>query len=307
MRMKTYRRFALCAMLLAAMLWFLLSPGTVRNAVSDGLSLCAKSVIPALFPFLVVSSLLTALGFGEWLSRPLEGFMYPLFRVDGAGASALILGLLGGYPVGARTTAELYQNGTLSRAEAVRLLTFTNNSNPAFLISVLGVGVFGSVRIGAWLWLIHVLGALLAGILLCRGGSEESRKAVLRVRFHAPSFPTALIDSVRNGLTAILNVCAFVVLFYVLARPLATLPGLLSPALTGFVELFSAAPLLPDTGEGFVLAAGLSGWSGLSVLCQTMAVTEGSALPMGRYLLGKTVQGLLSAVLAAVLVPHLFV
>ncbi|MFR0770562.1 MAG: hypothetical protein ACLSHO_14075 [Dysosmobacter sp.] len=72
---------------------------------------------------------------------------------------------MGGYPIGARTAAELYASGDLTRQEAERLLTFCNNSNPVFLISVLGVGVFGSVRAGLWLWLIHVCAALLTGLL----------------------------------------------------------------------------------------------------------------------------------------------
>ena len=304
MRVKKWNRLLLCVLLFAVMLWFLLSPDMVRTAVSGALALCAKNVIPSLFPFLVVSSLLTALGFGDWLSAPLEGFMSPLFHISGAGATSLILGLLGGYPVGARTTAELYQNGTLRRDEAVRLLAFTNNSNPAFLISALGIGVFRSARAGTWLWLIHVLSALLTGILLCRGKPENRRQGVRPVTRREASFSTALVTSVRGALTAILNVCAFVVLFYVLVQPLAALPGLLAPGLTGGLELFSAMPMLPSTRAGFILAAGLAGWGGLSVLCQTAAVLEDSGLPIGRCAVGKAMQGLLSAALAAALAPY---
>lgn len=304
MRVKKWNRLLLCVLLFAVMLWFLLCPDLVRSAVSGALALCAKNVIPSLFPFFVVSSLLTAMGFGDWLSAPLEGFMSPLFHVSGAGAAPLILGLLGGYPVGARTTAELYQNGALRRDEAVRLLAFTNNSNPAFLISALGVGVFGSVRAGTWLWLIHVLSALLTGVLLCRGRPEKGRQAVRPVTHSDPSFSAALVSSVRGALTAILNVCAFVVLFYVLARPLKALPGFLAPGLTGGLELFSATPMLPATRAGFILAAGLAGWGGLSVLCQTAAVLEDSGLPAARCAVGKAMQGLLSAALAAALAPY---
>jgi len=306
MRVKKWKRLLLCVLLFAVLLCFLLFPDTVRAAVSGALALCAENVIPSLFPFLVVSSALTALGFGQWLSAPMEGLMYPLFHVGGAGASPLILGLLGGYPVGPRTTAELYADGTLSRDEAVRLLAFTNNSNPAFLISALGIGVFGSARTGTWLWLIHVLSALLTGILLCRSKPPKVRKAPRPVSRREPSFSSVLVSSVRSALTAILNVCAFVVLFYVLVRPLTALPGLAAPALTGVAELFSATPLLPSTRTGFILAAGLSGWGGLSVLCQTAAVLEDSGLPVGRCAAGKAVQGLLSAALAAALAPRLF-
>ena len=91
----------------------------------------------------------------------MAGLTAPLFRLPGCAGSALLLGLVGGYPIGARTAAELYTSGALTRQEAERLLTFCNNSNPVFLVSVLGSGVFGSVRTGLWLWLIHVCSALL--------------------------------------------------------------------------------------------------------------------------------------------------
>ena len=65
-------------------------------------------MVPALFPFLAVSSLLVSLGFGEWVSPHLAGVMGPLFRLPGQASSALLLGLVGGYPIGAKTAADLY-------------------------------------------------------------------------------------------------------------------------------------------------------------------------------------------------------
>ena len=162
--MKTRWRMIASLLLCGVLVWFLADAGQVRQDVSAALALCARSVIPALFPFLVVSTLLLRLGFGELAAPWLAGLIEPLFRVDGVGSSALLLGLVGGYPIGPRTTAELYRQGALRRDEAERLLAFSNNSNPVFLISVLGLGVFGSVRVGIWLWLIHLLSALLTGL-----------------------------------------------------------------------------------------------------------------------------------------------
>ena len=112
---------------------------------------------------------------------------------------------------------------------------------------------------------------------------------------------TALVEAVRGGAAGMLSVCAFVIFFYVLAAPLAAMGGRLGPLLVGLTELFSLTPLLAADGFGFVLAAGCAGWGGLSVLCQTAAVLEGSSLRMRNCLLGKVLQGLLSAVLALAL------
>lgn len=300
--MKTRWRLPGCLALGALLLWLLADAIAVRSAVEQALELCAQSVIPALFPFLVVTSALLSLGLGELAAPWLAGLMEPLFRVPGAGSAALVLGLVGGYPIGAATAGRLYQEGAVSRQEGERLLTFCNNSNPVFLISVLGVGVFGSVRTGIWLWLIHVLSALLTGLAFRGHGKTAGRRPLTRpAAFRAVSLPMALVEAVESSLRGMLSVCAFVTFFYVLARPLAALGGRTGAALVGLVELFSLTPLLTADTWGFILAAGMAGWGGLSVLCQTAAVLEGSGLSARYCLRGKAVQGLLSAVLAAVL------
>lgn len=275
----------------------------VRQSVSEALSLCAKTVIPSQFLFLAATSLLVSLGVGEVLAPRLEGLMWPLFRVDGAGAAALILGLVGGYPIGARTTAELYREGLLRKGEAERLLAFCNTANPAFLISVLGAGVFGSVRVGVWLWLIHVLSALLTGLLF-RGGAERRSASRRRITARAVSFSTAAVQSVRRALESILSICAFVVVFYVLARPLRGLTGLAGAAAVGALELFSVIPLLPAGRAGFVLASVLAGWGGVSVLFQTLAVLADSELSTRNCLAGKAVQAAVSGALALLAVSY---
>ena len=300
--MKNQPRRDLCLILCGVLIWFLADAARVRQAASEALILCGRTVIPALFPFMAVSGLLVSLGFGEWLSPHLSGLMTPLFRLPGCASSALLLGLVGGYPIGARTAAELYVAGQLTRDEAERLLAFCNNSNPVFLISVLGAGVFGDVRRGIWLWLIHVLSALLTGLLFRSGGIGQRRCVTRKIPFQAVSLPSAVVTAVGRALSGMLSVCAFVVLFYVLASPLRELGGWLGALLVGTVELFSLTPLLPPTSAGFLLAAFCTGWGGLSVLCQTAAVLDGTDLSLRTALLGKLLQGAFSALLASAII-----
>ena len=163
----------------AALLFF---PDVSATAAREGVALCLQTVLPSLFPFFVLSSLLVQSDVPRLLSRAMAGVMYPLFGVSGAGASALILGLLGGYPVGARTVAELYGRGEIGREEAEQLLAFCNNSGPGFFLGVCGTAVFGSARAGAYLYLIHVGAALVTGVLLRRDLGLPRRKAVSRQR-----------------------------------------------------------------------------------------------------------------------------
>ena len=270
---------------------------TAAQAVRDGIQLCLTSVIPALFPFFAVSSLLVALGAAEAAGRALARPFGRLFRCGGAGCAALLLGLVGGYPVGARTAAELVRRGELSPAEGARLLTFCNNAGPAFAIGVAGVSVFGSARTGAWLYLLHCAAALLTGLLFCR------RPLPVTAMPKRPVPPRAgltgqFLRAVEGAVSAMARVCGFVVFFLVLLRVMGRVTGLSHPVLSGAVVLTQGILALPHTRRGFVWAAGLLGWGGLSVHGQSAAVLSGTDLPMGPYLAAKAAHAAVSVLLA---------
>jgi len=303
--MNTRRQMDSCLIVCGLLIWFLADASHIRTAATDALALCATSVIPALFPFLVMSTLLVSLGFGKWIAPYFSGLMTPLFRLPGASSSALILGLVGGYPIGARTAADLYKAGLLTAEEAERLLTFCNNSNPVFLISVLGVGVFGNIRIGIWLWLIHILSSLLTGLSFRSKGSSPLQSCH-SLSHQVQSLAAVFVDAVRGSATGMLSICAFVVLFYVLASPFAAIDSWVGPVLVGMTELFSLTPLLLPDRFSFILASGCAGWGGLSVFFQTAAVLDGTGLRLLPCLHGKLVQGLLAALLAFLLSGYVF-
>lgn len=301
--MKLRWRTDACLVLCGLLIWFLADAARVRDAAAAGLLLCGKSVIPALFPFMAASTMLVSMGFGEWAAPRLAGLMN-LYRLPGPAGSALLLGLVGGYPIGARTAAELHKKGLLTRGEAERLLGFCNNSNPVFLISVLGGGVFGSPRAGVYLWLIHIFSALLTGFFF-RGGKRPERGQIPKAA-QTPSFPSAVVEGIRSACGSMVSVCGFVIFFYVLASPLAAVGGPLGAALVGVLELFSLTPLLAANRLSFVLASACAGWGGASILCQTAAVLEGSGLRLRNCVLGKAIQGLLAGGLAAAVSFYIF-
>ncbi|MGM9662626.1 MAG: nucleoside recognition domain-containing protein [Oscillospiraceae bacterium] len=264
--------------------------------MEEGTALCFGSVLPSLFPFFVLSSLLLSLGVSEALGRLLSPLMSALAGLSGSGAGVFALGLIGGYPSGARAVSELYESRLCSREEAERLLGFCNNCGPAFLLSFVGAERFGSAAAGARLYLIHVLSALLTAALL------RPRKGRAPSAFHAaprkrPPLSAAFVEAVQSGFSAFLSVCSFVLLFSVLLRPLKLLGA--GPLPLGLIELFSGAAALPATAEGFVLAAFLAGWGGLSVHAQSMAFFVPAGLSGRWYFPGKALQALLSALLAA--------
>lgn len=276
--------------LLGVMALLLLCSADAAQAVRDALALCVQSVIPALFPFFVVSSLFIDLGCAAVLGRSLAPIMRRLFGVSGAGGTAFLLGIIGGYPVGGRTAGELYRSGQCEREECERLLAFCNNAGPSFILGIAGLGCFGSVRVGAWLYLIHVGAAVMVGLLF----RSTSRQMGRPEKTETPRWADALIEAVRGGAMSMVNICAFVVFFLVILRLFSRFTGIQHGAILGIVEMTNGILRLANDRRGFIWAAGLLGWGGLSVHCQTAAVLSGSGLSLKRYFIGKALQAAIS-------------
>ncbi|MCD7881548.1 MAG: sporulation protein [Clostridiales bacterium] len=295
----------------------LLFPQAGGDAARAGLELCGEVILPALFPYFVLSDLAIRLGLGQRLAELLDPVMEPVFHVSGAGSAALALGLLGGYPVGAGTARTLLEEGLFSREEAQRLLCFCNNSGPAFILAVAGSTVFGSVTTGIFLLTVHILAALTVGMVL-RGEALPSPGSRRR-RETSPTPAAALLpQAVKQALNSSLQVSAYVVLFNIVIGLLQALPwpsavsgSLLSPLLSGVLELSNGVCSLGPWAQsplGLAVCAFLLGWGGFSVHCQTAALLEGSGLRLGPYLGAKLLQGAISAGLAlagAWLIPGL--
>ena len=300
------------AFLLASGFCFLL---VLRNAdaaiayMGQGLTLCARTVIPSLFPFMVVSELLVASGAGEALGRLPAGLMRRIFGISGAGASALFLGSMCGFPVGARTAAALLDQGVISKSECEHLLTFTCNPSSAFLITAVGVSLYGNRRLGVLLYGVVLACGLLTGLLArflmgrCAPTTEH------------PHYPTGLrrvgletfTGAVSTAATGMVTVCAYVVFFSALTGAISCMAeGMGSwgyALLCGILEMTGGISEAASLGgeRGLICTAAFAGWSGLSVHCQVMTLCGGRGISFKPYLLAKAFQGLLCGGVTAVI------
>lgn len=280
----------------AAFALLLLLPAAAAEGARAGLALCAGVVVPSLLPFLILSGLAAALGLPELLAELLAPLWRSL-RIPPVCAAPLLLGLLGGYPVGAAALAALVKSGDLSPEEATRALPWCSNTGPGFIIGFAGAGVFGSVRAGLMLYLCHLLAAL---ILAFSSGRRRRDAAPSRPSAPVPSLAEALPECVRSAAMNMLCICAYVVFFSVLSAFLRAV-GITSPLAVGILELSQGVAALRGAAAGpcsAALCAFLLGFGGLSVHCQTLYAVSGTGIKCARHFAGRIVDGLISALLA---------
>ena len=309
-----------CAALICAVAALAMFPQESVQAASDGLTLCLNVIIPSLFPFFVLSTLIMNMGIVRHFGKVLEPIMRPLFNVPGECSAALVLGFVGGYPVGAKSALALYENGNCTKDEAERLLSFCNNSGPAFILGVVGAGIFSSSKIGFVLYLTHFLASIIVGIIFRSWGKPSGgvRKRPAS-SFSTVRFTEAFVDSVKSSVSSTLNICGFVIFFTVfikmlfLAGIIPALSGLLGSALAhfgfeadlveglfiGIIELSSGVWTLNGASgqiaSTVAMAAFMLGWAGISVHCQVLSFLGGSGLSVKSYILGKFLHGGISA------------
>lgn len=285
-----------------AMALLILDARAALLGATEGIQLCLRTVVPALFPFFIFSISLTASLTGSAVPG-----LRPLGRLCGipAGSEALLLtGFLGGYPVGAQCVCQAYEAGQLSAQDGKRMLGFCSNAGPAFLFGMLPP-LFSTADPVWALWGIHILSALITAWLL-PGKSKGSCS-------NLPGSPLTLPQALPRAVSAMAVVCGWVVLFrvfLVICRRwwLWLLPPAGQVVVTGLLELTNGCcqlSSLPSEGLRFLLCACFLGFGGSCVAMQTLSVS--GKLGLGLYLPGKCLRLLISLLLASLAQPLLFV
>lgn len=229
-----------------------------RSVVSAALDFCVSILIPSLFPFMIASRLLVKCGFGRLCEKLFGGAFKKLFGLGGAGASALFLGAIAGFPIGAKMICELRKSKGITASDAENLLALCSNAGVGFTVSVIGAVMWKSVFFGFKIWLICLCSSLLCGIFekrnnavnhgtetisedltmleeknVCGKDEKASKKGTENENAAA-----ILVNSVVESAVSMLNICAFAVFFELVASLLAIW---ISPFVGGAEEMWIGA------------------------------------------------------------------
>lgn len=217
------------------------------SSAKMGLTLWANSVVPSLLPFFIATELLGYTSVISFLRKSLTKFMKPIFNVPGEGAFPFIMGIISGYPTGAKIISDFKKQGVCAQEECERLLAFTNNSGPLFIVGTIGIGLFKDTRIGILLFVTHILACITVGFLF-RWWKTNKRKNNTTLDNSFSSTNTVSISNlgeilascIMNAINTIFLIGGFIVLFSVIisilksSKILKILGNTLSPLLNVF-------------------------------------------------------------------------
>lgn len=283
--MKSKKQFFSVLIAAIGMVVLIIDSKTAMTAAANGIDMCIRTVIPSLFPFFVVSNMLIGALTGTAVS-----FIRPFTRCLGVpegGESILLIGLLGGYPVGAQCIASLHKNKQINASDARRLLGFCSNAGPAFIFGIVSRNFTNAEYIWA-IWLIHMISSFLVGAFL--PGKRDYRIN------HVSQKTAGFTDVLKGAITTTAIVCGWVVIFRIIIAFLERwflwlLPDMVQHLLVGMLELVNACAKLPSIeceGLRLCLCSCFLALGGACVAMQTVSVTE--RVGTGLYFPGKILQ-----------------
>ncbi len=284
----------------ATLLLSIYASSDISKYTKDGLRLCFCSVIGAVFPFMILTDLISSyapIGETPFFRRCFE----KLFKINGCGISAFVCGAVCGFPLGVKVARDTYSSGGITKEECERLICFSNNTGPAFVVSGIGYALRGSIRDGVILYAAMILSAITVGIL-CGVGRIPSKSS-----YTAETCDFEITRSVKHATANTLNICGYVILFSIVS-------GFLSKLFKGSRILYTLIPLIEVSNSARMLAtSALSSeislaltafavsFSGLSVHLQAKSFLEGTDISMKRYYLMKSAQGIIGVLITVLI------
>ena len=270
--------------------------GALKSGAVYGLKICFLNIIPTLFPFFILSDLWSsAVSFPE--NTVFSSIIKKAFNISSEGVSAILVGTLCGFPLGAKTATEKWEKRLIGNSELENLSTLCNNPSPAFIISGVGAGLLGDINVGLALYFSTIASAIIVGLIF----KEKEIEDPIYKEKTEQSFD--LINSIKNAGTSSITVASYIIFFSSiigLCREFCGNPALIS-VISSFLEIGSSCSIIAENQNALgifylpLLSFTLS-FSGLSVFLQIFSILP-PFVSKRKYIAKKLLQGAISALL----------
>lgn len=285
--------------IIAAVLFaiILIYPNKCLAFALNGLNLWFTKMIPALFPFMVLSGIIIRMNLAEPCVRFLMPILGKLFHISPSGVYGMVVGFLCGFPMGAHTAAQLYESRLISKKEASFLLAFCNNIGPVYFLSFV-MPLLGITSPGLYLFGMYGL-PLLYGLFLrysVYSGNISISFDPHTTKGVEPHLANALDQSIESALLNIARLGGYMIVFnllFILPTLISSFSGkffhsrLLMEVICCLLEITGGISMLGPKAPYFVLCA--LPFGGLSCIAQTYSMIRDTDLSITEYIMHKMI------------------
>ncbi len=305
------------------MLMIVLSPKTYTSGTISGLKLFIFSVLPGLFPFMLLTKLLTELGTINRFCNRLNGVSRKIFGTPGISLYAFLMSIISGYPIGAKIISDLYLKGQISENDAKKMSVFCTTSGPIFVIGTVGTIMFDSYIYGVIIYVSHILSSFLLGVIFNIFSKNKANFNNFEAKLQFSKNNNLVATCINETINSLFVVGAYITIFFLLSELLSSLKiipamvNLLSIILSklkintslskgivyGILEVTRGVKELSIFGESasIIIASGLISFSGLSIIFQSMAFLKKAKIKTHSFIFSKLVHSIFSMIICFIL------
>lgn len=313
----------LTILIFAIMTLIILSPKRYTEGTVSGLKLFFFSVLPGLFPFMLLTKILTELGLLFKFCKKLDKLSFKLFGTPGVSFYAFFMSIISGYPIGAKIISDLYEKKLISEKDAKKMCVFCTTSGPIFVIGTVGTIMFNSFKFGIILFASHILSSFLLGVIfnIFSKNKQNFNKNCKELQFFKNE--NIIGNCVSETINSLFLVGAYITIFYLLTELLENIGAIqiltnaISPILSklnidtslgqgliyGILEVTRGAKTLSAFPQkmSLILTSGIISFSGLSIIFQSMAFLKKAKIKTQTFIFVKFVHSFLSMILCYLL------
>lgn len=277
---------------------FLSEPRALLIGASRGLLLCSEVIIPSLFPFAVITLFLFSCGFTNYVKKAIERPAKAFFGLSGEALLIMLFSFIGGFPVGAKLIDKCYTEGKISEKTAKRMLCYSVNPGPAFVIIGIGQTMMGNTKIGVILFASGILASLTIALVFSVYEKKESFKEAKSTR-QSIRLSDTFVNSVFDASYSIIAICGFVILFSAIIGVISHFSeSEITKALLATLEISNGVSLFP---RNIAFLAFLISFSGFCIHFQILSVTKNISVSYKNLFVSRLICGVLSLIYSRIL------
>lgn len=328
---ESYSKVLFLLIIFIALIGIISNPKLSISSAASGVGIWFNIVLPSLLPFFIISEVLIGIGFVDFIGKLLQPLMRPLFNVPGEGAFPLTMSILSGYPVGAKLTSRLREEGTINKNESDRLICFTSTSGPLFMLGAVSIGMLNDPKLSPLIILPHYISILILGLLFRSYKSNNKPKASHKKEniFEGiqnsyitwletkKSIGSLITKAVKESMDTILLIGGLVIFYSVLVEILFSMDfinsilsylgnslsidsQLIKGVFMGLFEVTIGCKNIAALNISFLskilIINFIIGWSGFSVHSQALSFISNTDINTKLYILSKFFHGVLSSI-----------
>ncbi len=286
------------ALIILSLIFMFKMPQAVTSGVTEGLQICFHVILPSLFPFMVVSTYVIKSNIFEFAHKFLAPISRGLFRQPACTIPAIIMSMIGGFPIGIKMINNLLNDGAITKNQAQRLCIFCINGGPAFVITAVGVNMLKSTKVGVIIFVSLCISSLIIGVFTRFLGDKNE----LKEHHETPPSLSSLSSAVSDALQSVLGICAWVVIFSAITNCFKTYieSENIFIAVASFLEVTKGCIALVGKMPIPVITA-VIGFGGICVHCQVLANLKNCGVKYSHFFVYRVLNGTIASFISYLL------